>query len=259
MKTRLIILGCGSSVGVPRIDGFWGSCNKNNKKNLRTRCSAIIIKGKNSILIDTSPDLRYQLLSNKIRNISSVILTHEHADQTNGLFELRPFLWKHNKKVNIYGDTATMHLINKRHDYLFKSSKVDPSYPAIAQANIIKSKFSLGKSSEKIFFKAIKVKHGKTNSQGYIFENTAYISDCNDLSIINMKELKNLKYLIIDCLKLKKHFSHFNLSESLYVHQKLKPKKTILTNLHYDLDYNYLLKKLPKNVVPAYDGLKISL
>ena len=256
MKTRLIILGCSSSVGVPRIDGFWGSCNKNNKKNTRTRSSAIIIKGKNSVLIDTSADLRCQLLSNKIRNISSVILTHEHADQTNGLFELRPFFWKHKKKINIYGDTVTMNLIRKRHDYLFK--KIG-SYPPIVQSNIIKSKFSLGKSSEKIFFKAIKVKHGKTNSQGYIFENTAYISDCNDLSIINIKELKNLKYLIIDCLKLKKHFSHFNLSESLYVHQKLKPKKTILTNLHYDLDYNYLLKKLPRNVVPAYDGLKISL
>ena len=205
MKTRLIILGCGSSVGVPRIDGIWGSCNKNNKKNLRTRSSAIIIKGKNSILIDTSPDLRYQLLSNKIRNLSSVILTHEHADQTNGLFELRPFLWKHNKKVNIYGDAVTMHLIKKRHDYLFKRIG---SYPPIVQSNIIKSKFSLGRSNEKIFFKAIKVKHGKTNSLGYIFENTAYISDCNDLSIINMKELKNLKYLIIDCLKFKKNATH---------------------------------------------------
>ena len=91
MKVKLIILGCGSSLGVPRIDGFWGNCKKNNKKNKRTRCSAIITKGTNSILIDTSADLRYQLLSNKIKNISSVILTHEHADQTNGLFELRPF------------------------------------------------------------------------------------------------------------------------------------------------------------------------
>ena len=256
MITRFIILGCGSSLGVPRIDGIWGSCNKNNKKNIRTRSSAIIIKGKNSILIDTSPDLRCQLLSNQIKNISSVILTHEHADQTNGLFELRPFFWRYKKKINIYGDTATMNLIKKRHDYLFKRIG---SYPPIVQSNIIKSKFSLGSSSEKIFFKAIKVKHGKTNSLGYIFENTAYISDCSDLSIINMKELKNLKYLIIDCLRLKKHHTHFNLSESLYVHQKLKPKKTILTNLHYDLDYNYLLKKLPRNVVPAYDGLKISL
>ena len=91
MKSKLIILGCGSSVGVPRIDGFWGKCNKRNKKNRRTRCSAIIIKGSNSILIDTSPDLREQLLFNKIKRISSVLFTHEHADQTNGLFELRPF------------------------------------------------------------------------------------------------------------------------------------------------------------------------
>ena len=256
MKTRLIILGCGSSVGVPRIDGIWGSCNKNNKKNIRTRSSAIIIKGKNSILIDTSPDLRYQLLSNKIKNISSVILTHEHADQTNGLFELRPFFWKHKKRINIYGNADTMRPINKRHDYLFK--KVG-SYLPIVKSNTIKSKFSLGKSKEKVCIKAIKVKHGKTNSLAYIFERTAYISDTNDLSITKVDELKNLKYLIVDCLKFKKHTSHFNLEESLFVHQSLKPKKTILTNLHHDLDYNYLLKKLPTNIVPAYDGLKINL
>ena len=225
MKTKLIILGCGSSVGVPRIDGVWGNCNKNNKKNIRTRCSAIIIKGKNSILIDTSPDLKYQLLSNKIKNISSVILTHEHADQTNGLFELRPFFGRHKKKINIYGDTHTMKLINKRHDYLFKKTG---SYPPIVKSNIIKSKFSLGKSNEKIFFKSIKVKHGKINSLAYIFEKTAYISDCNDLSIIKMKEFKNLKYLIIDCLKLKKHPSHFSLKESLLFIKNLNPKKQYL-------------------------------
>ena len=108
MKSQLIILGCGSAEGVPRIDGFWGNCNKNNIKNKRTRCSAIIIKGSNSILIDTSPDLRTQLLSNKIKNISSVILTHEHADQTNGLFELRPFFWKNKKRINIFGNLNTI-------------------------------------------------------------------------------------------------------------------------------------------------------
>ena len=98
MSSRLIILGCGSSVGVPRIDGHWGNCKKNNKKNIRTRCSAAIIKGSNSILIDTSPDIKQQLYSNKIKNITSVILTHEHADQTNGLFELRPFFLETRKK-----------------------------------------------------------------------------------------------------------------------------------------------------------------
>ena len=98
MKTKFIFLGCGSSVGVPRIDGYWGKCKKNIKRNIRSRCSGIIIKGSNSILIDTSPDLKQQILSNKIKNISSVLFTHEHADQTNGLFELRPFFWKYKKK-----------------------------------------------------------------------------------------------------------------------------------------------------------------
>ncbi len=256
MKTRLIILGCGSSVGVPRIDGFWGNCKKINKKNIRTRCSAIIIKGSNHILIDTSPDLKYQLISNRIRNISSVIFTHEHADQTNGLFELRPFFWKKGKKINVYGNKKTISHLKKRQDYLFKKIS---DYPPIVKSNIIKSKFSLGDSNEKIYFTTFNAKHGKTQSVAYIFEKTAYISDSNDLSIVNIKEMQNLKYLIIDCLKLDSHNSHFNLEQSLFVHSQLNPNKTILTNLHHDLDYNFLLRKLPKNVLPAYDGLKLNL
>ena len=132
MKSKLIILGCGSSVGVPRIDDHWGSCKKNEKKNIRTRCSAVIVKGSNTILIDVSPDIKYQLLSNKIKNISSVLFTHEHADQTNGLFELRPFYWKTGKKINAYGDLKVMKLIKNRQDYLFKNSK---SYPAIIKSS----------------------------------------------------------------------------------------------------------------------------
>ena len=256
MRAKLIILGCGSSVGTPRIDGYWGECDKNEKKNKRTRCSAIIIKGSNSILIDTSPDLRFQLLSNKITNISSVLVTHEHADQTNGLFELRPFFWKNKKRINVYSGTTTMMHLKKKNDYLFKKIS---SYMPIVKSNIAKSKFSLGKLNEKISFNTFSVKHGKTSSLVYIFEKTAYISDCNDLSIIKNKQLRNLNYLIIDCLRLKKHPTHFNLEQSLYVHKSLKPKKTILTNLHYDLDYNRLLKVLPKDVIVAYDGLKINL
>ena len=255
-KKKLIILGCGSSVGTPRIDNFWGSCNKKNKKNIRTRCSAIINKGKNYILIDTSPDIKQQLLKNKIEDLSSVIFTHEHADQTNGLFELRPFYWKYKKKINVFGNYKTIQSLKKRQDYLFKKIS---SYPPIVKANIVKTYFSLGESKDKVFFKTISVKHGKTKSIVYIFEKTAYISDCNDLSIVKIKELKNLKFLIIDCLKYKKHPTHFNLKEALFVHNHLKPKQTILTNLHYDIDYESLSRKLPKNVIPAYDGLKINL
>ena len=258
MKSKLIILGCGSSVGVPRIDGYWGACKSNQKKNLRTRCSAIIIKGSNSILIDTSPDLRHQLLSNKIKNISSVVFTHEHADQTNGLFELRPFFWKKNRKINVYGNLRTIKDIKRRHSYLFEKKRVS-SYPPILKENLIKKNFSLGNLNEKISFKTFPLNHGATKSIIYVFEKVAYISDCNDFSILRMSELKKLNYLIIDCLKFTKHPSHFNLKQSLYIHSHLKPKKTILTNLHHDLDYDYLKKSLPKNVTPAFDGLKLNL
>ena len=256
MKKKLIILGCGNSTGVPRIDGYWGKCNSKNKKNIRTRCSALILKGSTSILIDTSPDIKNQLIKNKIKNISSVIYTHEHADQTNGLFELRPFLWKNKEKVDIYGNLKTINSLKKRFDFCFKKGG---DYPPIVNANIIKNKFSLGRSNEKIYFKALSAKHGSINSLAYIFEKSAYISDCNDLSISKVAELRNLKYLIIDCLKIKRNFAHFNLEESLYVHKCLNPKKTILTNLHHDLDYDYLLQKLPYNVIPAYDGLNLNL
>ena len=256
MKTKFIFLGCGSSVGVPRIDGYWGRCKKNVKKNIRSRCSGIIIKGSNSILIDTSPDLKQQILSNKIKNISSVLFTHEHADQTNGLFELRPFFWKYKKKINIYGDSKTIKFLKKRNDYLFKKIK---SYPPIVKSNIINKNFTLGKSKEKINFNTINVKHGQTNSLVYIFHKTAYISDCNDTSIVKNSNLKNLKYLILDCLKFTKHPTHFNFEESLFVHSRLQPNKTILTNLHHDMDYDFLLRKLPKNVLPAYDGMSLIL
>ena len=256
MKSRLIILGCGSSIGVPRIDGSWGKCNFKEKKNHRSRCSAIIIKNSNTVMIDTSPDIKSQLLLNKIKSVSSVIFTHDHADQTNGLFELRPFFWINKKKINIYGDKVTLKSLAKRQSYLFKRSK---SYPAILKTNIIKPSFSLGKGSGKINFNSFKVKHGQIYSVAYVFEQTAYISDCNDLSIIKNPHLKNLKNLVIDCLKFKKHPSHFNLNDVINIHYKLKPKKTILTNMHSDLDYNYLKKNLPNNIVPSFDGFILNL
>ena len=160
MKKHLLILGSGNSFGVPRIDGSWGNCDKNNIKNCRTRCSAMIIKGNNSVLIDTSPDIKKQFLDNKIKDLSSVIFTHEHSDQTNGIFELRPFFYKYNKKINIYGNSRTLNLLKKKFDFCFNQRSV---YPAIVKANIIKKKFSIGKSKEKINFDTFQAKHGIIN------------------------------------------------------------------------------------------------
>ena len=190
MKAKLIILGSGNSMGVPKIDSSWGNCNKKNKKNIRTRCSAIILKGNNSILIDTSPDVKKQLILNKIKNLSSVIYTHEHADQTNGLFELRPFFWKYKKKINIYGNLKTIKYLKERFRFCFKTSY---GYPAIVKGHIIKKIFSLGKNEEKIIFSTKQVAHGMIKATAYVFESTAYISDCNDLSIVKMKIFKKFE------------------------------------------------------------------
>ena len=256
VKTCLTILGCGSSIGTPRIDGYWGNCKK-VKKNNRSRCSAIIQKGANNILIDTSPDLRQQFLNNKIKFLSSVIYTHEHADQTHGINELRPFFWKNKKKIDIYGDLKTIKILKKQFGYCFKKSA--SGYPAILKSNIIKKKFSLGKNNENIKFEAIKINHGKIMSLGYIFENTAYLSDCNNIPKNSLKYLLGLKYLIIDCLRIKKHPSYYNFNDAIKVSRYLNPKWTFLTNLHHDLDYNFLLNKVPSNVIPAYDGMKLYL
>ena len=256
MKTFLTILGCGSSMGVPRPDGFWGKCDKKNKKNYRTRCSVFVSRGNNNILIDTSPDLRFQLLKNKITNINSVLYTHKHADQTHGINDLRVFFIKNKKKINIFADSETLSYLKENFSYFFNDSY---GYPAILNPHKLKKKFSLGKNSELIRFQSIKVKHGKINSIGYIFNKSAYISDCNKLSKLNLSKLKNLKYFIIDCLRYKQHPSHFSLDEVLNIVKKIKPAKTILTNLHSDLDYKILLKNTPINVKPAFDGLKIQL
>ena len=267
MKTKLIILGCGNSLGTPRIDGHWGLCDKNNSKNYRTRCSAAIIRGSNIILIDTSPEIKFQLIRNKIKSVSSVVYTHEHSDQTSGIFELRPFAfkkmknnkikyWGKSKPINVYGNSRTINLIKKRYDYCFK--KIDV-YPPIVKSHSIKKNFSLGKENEKVKFKTFQAKHGNVYVTGYVFEKTAYLSDCSDLSIVKEKSLKNLNYLVIDCLNLSGAFAHFGLNDCLFINNALKPKKMILTNIHYNMDYKKFSSALPSNVTIAYDGLKLSL
>ena len=116
---ELIILGCGSSLGSPWISNYWGNCDKKNKFNRRTRCSAFIKKGNLSILIDSSPDIKEQFIKNKINNLDCVLYTHEHSDQTSGIFELRPFFWKNKKKINIYADSRTLKALKKNTIFVF--------------------------------------------------------------------------------------------------------------------------------------------
>ena len=253
---QIIILGCGSSLGSPWITNYWGKCNKKKSKNIRTRCSIFIKNNNISTLIDTSPDIKKQILDNKIKNIDFVLYTHEHADQTSGIFELRPFFWKNKKTINIYADKRTLKILMDKYDYCFYGGH---GYLPILKGNLIKKNFILSKNNSKIKFKSFQVDHGQIKSTAYVFNKTAYLSDCNGIDYKNYKDLKNLKYLIIDCLKINYHPSHFNLQQAINISRELGSKKTILTNLHTDLDYDILRRKLPKNIIPAYDGMKLNI
>ena len=253
MKVKFIILGCGSSLGVPRADGNWGNCNPKIKRNYRTRCSAFIKSKIKNILIDTSPDLRHQLIKNNITNVNCVIYSHKHSDQVHGINDLRVFSYKNNEKMPVYADYETGKYIKNNFSYCFNNT---PGCRAILKLHKLKKKFSFSKNGKSISIKSVPVKHGRIKCQSFIINKScAYVSDANKIYNKDLKHFKNLNYFVIDCLRLNHHPSHFNLSEVIELTEYLKPKKAILTNLHSDLDYNYLLKILPKNIVPAYDGM----
>ena len=256
MKNKFTILGCGSSLGAPWITNYWGKLNKKNKKNIRTRCCAHIQYQDISILIDTSPDIKEQIKRNKIKNIDAVIYTHEHADQTVGIFELRPFFWKNKKPINIHANKETLKKLRIKYDYCFYGGQ---GYIPILKSNLIKKKFSIKKKKNKINIKSFYVNHGQIKSTAYIISRLAYISDTNGIDIKDFSKLKNLKYLVIDCLKFNSHTSHYNFNQAISISRKIRAKKTILTNLHSDLDYELLKKSLPKNIIPAYDGMVLNL
>jgi phosphoribosyl 1,2-cyclic phosphate phosphodiesterase len=253
MSLQFIILGSGSSMGVPRSDGFFGKCDPKNKKNYRTRCSALIKFNDINFLIDTSPDLRQQLLANKIKSINKIFYTHLHADQTHGINDLRPFFLTTNKQIPVYADKRTSNYLYSTFKYCFKSSY---GYPSTLSLNKLKKKHTFLNQNKRITIQSIPVQHGKIKSICYLINNKlAYASDISLFNNQDYKLLINLDYLVIDCLWYKKHPAHFNLIEVQEIVKKINPKKTILTNMHNDLDYNKLLKILPNNIIPAYDGL----
>ena len=253
MSLRFTILGCGSSLGIPRVDGYFGKCNPKIKENYRSRCSALITFNDLNILIDTSPDLKSQLLKNKIKNIDSIFYSHKHGDQTHGINELRVFYLKNKKKLNVYADKTTSKYLVNSFNYCFKNSY---GYPAIFNLNKLKNKHIFNNNNKKLILESIKVKHGNINSIMYKINNTcAYVSDVSKIYSKDLRKLKKLKYLIVDCLKYNPHPSHFNLKNVFELVDVIKPKKTILTNMNNEIDYREVKKLLPKSIIPAYDGM----
>ena len=245
-------------MGVPRPDGFFGNCDPKNKKNYRTRCSALLKSSNQNILFDTSPDLRQQLLKHKINKIDKVFYSHMHGDQTHGINDLRPFYINSKKQINIYADKITSKYLKRSFSYIFKSYSKE--YPATVKLNKLLKNSLIRINNRKINIKSIIVEHGNVKSNCFVIDNKiAYISDVSKIYKKDYRYFNNLKYLIIDCLWYDFHPSHFNLEKSLSMIEKFAPKKAILTNLSPVIDYKEIKKFLPKDVIPAYDGLTLKL
>ncbi len=254
MKINFTILGSGSSLGVPRIDGNFGNCDPKNKKNYRTRCSALVSSQNFNLLIDSSPDIREQFLKSKVKFLDCVFYTHQHADQTHGINDLRYFYLKQKKPIPVFANKSTSKYLLNSFKYCFK--KTSNFYPPIMKIKNLKNKHTFLKN--KINIKSFEVAHGSINSICYIInKKLAYASDVSFINKKNYPSISKLKYFVVDCLREEPHPSHYNLDKILNLISIIKPKYTILTNLHSSLDYNELKKKLPKFVYPAYDGMKL--
>jgi phosphoribosyl 1,2-cyclic phosphate phosphodiesterase len=256
------ILGCGSSGGVPRIIGDWGTCDPNEPKNRRLRCSLLVeSKSENGItrvLIDTSPDMREQMLRAKADTLDAVWYTHEHADHTHGIDEVRGYYLKQRKRIPMWADAPTMAMLTTRFAYCF----IQPhgsEYPPIIEPMEIRrgQEIRTHGAGGEIAGMPFEVRHGNIDALGFRFGNVAYTPDVNAIPDSALPYLEGLDLWIVDALRRSPHPSHFSLPETLEWIKRLKPKRAILTNLHNDMDHATLCKELPEGIVPAYDGMKV--
>lgn len=265
MTLTFTILGCGSSMGVPRAALGWGACDPNNPKNRRRRCSLLVEKsngdgGSTSVMVDTSPDLREQLLAADVRALDAVIFTHAHADHSHGIDDLRPLSIQARRRVDVYLDDATSRELHKKFGYCFKTPP-GSEYPAIVQGHrvVAGEPIIVNGAGGALTVLPVLQKHGDIHSLGYRFGGLGYSCDINGLPDESLPAFSGLDVWILDALRYDPHPSHFNLDDALRWIDRMKPKRAILTNLHSDLDYEDLRAKLPPHVEPAYDGLKLAL
>lgn len=262
MSYSVRILGCGSSAGVPRIGGDWGVCDPTNPKNRRRRCSVLISRkasdGTTQVLVDTSPDLREQLLDAGTGVLDGVVFTHSHADHCHGIDELRTVYFNTRKRVPAYMDARTSAKITTAFDYCFMTP-VGSNYPPIVEERRIHAlePFEVAGPGGAVPFTAFDLEHGEVRALGLRVGDMAYTPDVKDVPLESLEALEGLDLWIIDALRRTPHPSHFNLTETLEWLARMKPKRAVITNMHVDLDYETLRRELPENAVPAYDGMTI--
>ena len=265
-RLQATILGCGSSAGVPRLGGVdgagdWGACDPKNPKNRRRRCSLLVRRGGTSLLVDTSPDMREQLLAARVTHLDAVLMTHPHADQTNGIDDLRPLTFLMHRRVDMHADKATLAHLSSQFSYCFETPS-GTEYPPILNGHIIPepfSSFAIDGAGGTIPVLAFWQIHGPVRSLGFRFGNLAYSSDVSGLDETAFAALEGVDTWILDALRFTPHPTHANVATALSWIARVKPRRAILTNLHIDLDYAELAAQLPPGVEPAYDGMTVEV
>jgi phosphoribosyl 1,2-cyclic phosphate phosphodiesterase len=257
-ELEVVILGSGSSGGVPRGDGDWGACDPADAKNRRLRCSLLVRRrsadGVTTVLVDTSPDLRQQMLAAQVSQVDAVLYTHDHADQTHGLDDLRVFALHARRRIPAYMDGATHAALTRRFGYIFESVN---GYPAILEARPLPAHgapWGVDGPGGAIPVLTFDQGHGPIRSVGYRFGGVAYSPDVSDLDEAALAAVRGCDLWIVDALRWTPHPTHAHLDRTLDWIARAGVKRAVLTNLHLDMDYSALSAILPPNVEAAWDG-----
>jgi len=268
MTLEARILGCGSSGGVPRLGESapnWGVCDPANPKNRRLRCSILVTqrgpRGETRILVDTSPDLREQLLAANVGKLDGVLITHDHADQLHGLDDLRVVTMNLKRRLDLWSDHYGLGGVRRKFGYCFESPP-GSDYPPILNAHLIHEPFApfdISGGGGAVQIMAFGQRHGRIRSLGFRFGTMAYSPDVDGLDEAAFAALSGVECWIVDALRHTPHPSHAHLARTLEWIARVKPRRAILTNMHVDMDYEALKRELPPGVEPAYDGMTLSL
>ena len=261
-KLRFTILGCGSSGGVPRLGNNWGACDPNNPKNRRRRCSLLIerigARGSTTVLIDTSPDMRAQLLDAGVGALDAVIYTHEHADHVHGLDDLRMIVLNMRARIPVYAAHYTRAALLARFGYAFETPKGSP-YPPILEMNDLPENLTIDGAGGPIEIHNFDVDHGNIQVRAIKINNTLYTPDISGIIQGSEEKFQNLDTWIIDALRDTPHPSHFSFDDALAHIKAYAPKTAILTNMHVDLDYAAVEDSTPDHVHAAFDMMQVEM
>lgn len=260
------ILGCGSSGGVPRIGNAWGACDPQNPKNRRLRCALLVTgvrqgaEGVTRVLIDAGPDLREQMLAADVATIDGIFYTHEHADHTHGIDDLRVLALNGRRRVDAYMSVATELRLRAAFGYCFTAPEHSP-YPPILDAHTLTHGEPVTVDGEggTITVTPFEQAHGSITSLGFRIGKLAYSCDLSAVPETSHWALEGLDIWILDALRYTPHPSHLNLDEALALVETHRPRRAILTNLHVDMDYATLDAETPDHVDPAFDGMEIDV